>query len=687
MGIESEWPVTVTYDVMIPTRDGTRIAANLFLPDHGNQVPAILSFYPYIKDVGLGRRFAPIHRHFASRGYAVLHADFRGTGCSEGVNPHPFDVVEREDGYDIVEWAAGQDWCSGAVGIWGISYGGITSLSIAATRPPHLAAIIPVDATFDNLEWLFRTHGAGGLLLGDVDWGTRMAAMNLLPPLSEDAAGAFADGWRSRLEENRPWFLDWHGKPPSEDFWLRRRIPIGDIDVPTFAITGWHDAYTAPMTEVFAAVRAPKRLLVGPWKHTLPDMSPVEPINGVYEMDRWWDRWLKGVDNGVDGEPPVTLYVMGANKWRSESEWPLARASEQRLYFHAGGRLEHEPSGEGDDQYEYDARVGVGSIGHNGHRVHLPIPEDQSADDHMSLCYTSDELSESIEITGTPRLRVVIAATSDEANIVAKLCVVDSEGRSRRISQGNGNPARENAHAPRRPLVAGERRHVIVEMHPTSVVVPAGARLRVAVSGSDFPELWPTPEPYDLTVHRGGEQGSGIDLPVALAREVPLPAPAFRRPMANIHDVEDDTVTTDVVHCDLGGRAVAFETRGKSVENVRGGAVLVSDHHATVATDADRPWATAVRADSRFEVRQRIGTIVIRVQTLLTAFTASATADVRVDGVSVFQRDWRKSLRDRDCDGVVEHQLRSVREEAEPGGRAEDSSHEGDWSLGGGERE
>ena len=135
-------PVRCLRDVLIPMRDGVRLAATLYLPEGSGRHPGIFSCYPYLKDGWIGLFKEPHYRFFASRGYAVMQVDFRGTGASEGTNPHPFDVQERQDGYDVVEWMAAQPWCTGSVGVWGYSYGGITALSIASTQPPHLRAIV-----------------------------------------------------------------------------------------------------------------------------------------------------------------------------------------------------------------------------------------------------------------------------------------------------------------------------------------------------------------------------------------------------------------------------------------------------------------------------------------------------------------------------------------------------------------
>ena len=641
-------------DVLIPMRDGVRLAATLYIPQGDGRYPGIFSFYPYLKDGWIGLFKEPHYRYFASRGYAVMQVDFRGTGASQGKSPHPFDVQERLDGHDVVEWMAVQPWCTGSVGVWGYSYGGITALSIASTQPPHLRAIIPIHATCDNYEWLLRTHGCRGLLLADVDWGTRMAACNLLPPVVQDEEGRWARIWQERLGGDPPWFMDWHGAPPDPEFWPRRRIPLSAIEVPTFAICGWYDAYTAPALRIFQEVSAPSRVLIGPWKHALPDLSPVSPIGGVHEMARWWDRWLKGVNNGVEEEPPITIYVQGRDAWRHETEWPIARAGNQRLHVTDEGALEPAPPATArSTAHRYDSRVGTGSIGYNGHRLHLGIPEDQSFDDHASVSCTGGPLENDIEITGEPRVRVVLSADIDELTLVAKLCVVTADGRSRVISRGNANPARRDAHAAFEPLVGEERRSVDIPMHPVSVVVRAGDRLRLCLAGSDFPELWPTPTPYTVEIHSGPEGPSWIEIPIVAPRPEPL-APPSLVPARN--DLSPPAVSTgepdsgqqyDIVHRRLDKRVASFETRQSTRYRIDDDTVLHGVHSAVVTTDADHPGATNLRTDTRFELRRPAGTVVVKVEGLLTRFSVGADAEIRIDDRTFWKRSWRKAVDER----------------------------------------
>ncbi len=309
--------------------------------------------------------------------------------------------------------------------------------------------------------------------------------------------------------------MDWHGEPPAPDFWTSRSIPLEKIKVPTFSISGWYDAYTAPAFRVFEKVDAPARVLIGPWKHVLPDIAPRWQMGGLHEMVRWWDRWLKDISNGVDKEPPVAIFVQGRNSWRLEAEWPIARTTPKKLYLSSNGTLSLEPPRQIERyQYEYDSRVGLEATGYNGHRLHLEIPTDQSADDHASLVFTGPSLDEDIEITGEPTMHVALTVDTGEMTLVAKLCIVDEQGRSRMISRGNINPARLDAHSKVHRVQASKVRHVSIPMHPTSTLVQAGERLRLCLAGADFPELWPTPNRYTMTVHSSEAGECYLELPI-----------------------------------------------------------------------------------------------------------------------------------------------------------------------------
>jgi len=637
-------------NIRIPMPDGVQLAANLLLPDTGGPFPAVFSFTPYHKD---GTRSAAIraaaHQHFASRGYATLDVDFRGVGCSEGTNPFPFDPQERADGHAVVEWIAVQPWCTGAVGLWGTSYGGCTSLSIASTRPQHLKAIVPIHGTFDNYDWYLRPHGCQGLMYNEVSWAPRLVATNLAPPLIQEDGDRWLEIWRERLEANMPWLLSWHGEPPDPDFWLRRRVPYERIAVPTFLISGWYDKYAGPSFMVYEALHGPKRILIGPWKHAFPDFSPVHPIGALREMDRWWDRWLKGLENGVDREPPVTVYVLGAGYWRYEADWPLARA--ERVAFRVGpdGRLSRgeDEQRAGSDTWVYDSRVGIESVALHGGIAGIPLPSDQSADDHRSLSYTTPPLASDLELGGTPVAHVVLSATTPAPSLAVKLCEVDPRGDSIVIAREWTNVSQQSAHDPRRPLARDEVRQISLALSPVCRVVPAGHRLRLCLAGADFPEIWPTPEPYELQIHYGGARASLVEVPVISDRGAGLPAPSlpaadadgFLRLSAGVRSDE-----THVVHRDLIGKTVSYEATFHYEQGFDAHTNTGLDYHGIVTTNADRPWTTNLRAEVLVQHRRSAGSVSIRVNLLATPFVIHVDVEADLDGRQVFQRRWRKDL-------------------------------------------
>lgn len=202
--------VVVERNLLIPMSDGVRLAADLYRPAGGGKSPALLNYSPYHKD-GRGGRTAVdgFNRTMAAKGYACLTLDIRGLGSSEGVAAEPMAAQEAKDGHEAVEWIAKQKWCTGKVGMWGVSYPGITSLSVAATRPPSLAAIVPIHATADIRRGFLQIHGCRTGFWCDADWGPRMVGWNLMPPLHQDAEGRWAKIWRERLEKNPPWIMDW----------------------------------------------------------------------------------------------------------------------------------------------------------------------------------------------------------------------------------------------------------------------------------------------------------------------------------------------------------------------------------------------------------------------------------------------------------------------------------------------
>ncbi|MEA2526668.1 MAG: uncharacterized protein QOF73_3895 [Thermomicrobiales bacterium] len=634
--------VEVRYDVRVPMPDGVCLAGNLYLPagpEAPPTIPAILTLIPYHKDGrgGLGSLDA-YHRHFASRGYAVLHLDMRGTGSSEGAPCRAFDAQERQDGHQAVEWVAAQPWCTGNVGIWGISYGGITAMAIAETAPPHLRAIVPIHAPSDNYESMIVHRGARLMFWADPHWGAGMVPSNLMPPLRASDGDDWLRLWRERLDTD-PWILDWYGPAPDPNYW---EVDAAKIDTPALVICGWQDAYPDSVDQLWPKLTGPKRLLFGPWKHVMPESSTHLPVDTLTLIDRWWDRWLKDEPNGVDEEPPVTIFVQGDETWRQELEWPPARAIQRVLHPGAGKGLGETPGNGGCDEYDYDARAGLGALPYDACTGSIPYPQDQSFDDYLSLAYTSEPLAEPLETTGLPAVRLVFAADIPvaELNLSAKLCDVSPGGGSDLVTF-------EHVSGARAELVSGgiddngqSWYAVEFDLRPTSYVFAAGHQIRLSVSGSNFPYLWPTPRQYRLRLRR---EDSWLRLPVVGEQQPPLPAPVLNPPAKLVPEGRLRNRETYWTHREETSRTVSFEGKRENVVAVEPGTTLSILQHFVMTVDAAHPAQANTRTDTVWRLERSSGAVEVRAKTVTTLRDVQVQAEIDLDGFPYYRREWLKT--------------------------------------------
>src|SRR5262245_15404712 len=361
MSDEAPYAVGVRYNVRIPVRDGLELSANLFMPvarAADERFPAILEMIPYRKD---DWRYCFDHQlmtYFAQRGYVGCRLDVRGTGSSPGLARDEYTPEETQDGYDAVEWLAAQPWCNGNVGMWGISYGGFTAIQVAMLRPPALRAIVPVYATDDR--YTDDVHYNGGCLTASelAQYALSMVAMNAMPPHSEYARGDWAARWKERLEQP-PWLIEWLRRQTDGRYSRNGSLApeYERIACAIFQIGGWADGYTNAVLRIQEkCVNAPRKTLIGPWVHSLPDSAyPGPNLDYLHEMARFFDHWLKGAQNGVMDEPALTFYrqeytppeafparMNGA--WHSEAAYPIARTESRTLYLGAGVLGPHPPA-------------------------------------------------------------------------------------------------------------------------------------------------------------------------------------------------------------------------------------------------------------------------------------------------------------------------------------------------------
>jgi putative CocE/NonD family hydrolase len=583
-------------NVPVPVRDGTRLAADLFVPEpvahliergNGHQVilpispasseaapegrrgasadaapevaetgpgascpperfPALLEYLPYRKDDLTSPRW-DAHHYFAARGYVGVRLDVRGTGDSPGVARDEYTLQEQLDGYDAIEWLAAQPWCNGRVGMWGTSYGGFNSIQVAMHRPPSLKAIVSHAATDDRYNDDVHYHGGCLTALEQVEYPLAMVAMNALPPDPELAGPQWQAIWRERLQAT-PWMLEWLRHQTNDDYWRHGSLctNYAAIRCAVFHIGGWNDGYTNAVFRMAEHLRVPYKALVGPWTHSRPNVCGVGPrVDFLYEMLRWWDYWLKDIDTGIMDEPPITLYVQRwrpperfpkgvPGYWRYEREWPPRRTRTLTLYLATGGALTDEP-GKGQDTYTYDPTVGTTAGDWCPTEPPSGLAGDQRTDDALSLTYDTPPLAAPLEILGTPAVVLFVSSTAPVAFFSARLCDVAPDGRSTLITRGALNATRRRSSQVPEPLRPGEVYELMIPLRVISWVLPAGHRLRLSVASADWPMIWPSPYPAEQSVYYGRATPSRLSLPTVPVEPPPAGEPAPRlRPAADL---------------------------------------------------------------------------------------------------------------------------------------------------------
>ncbi len=336
----------------IPMSDGRRLAARLVLPKGAAKrpVPAILEYIPYRRRDGTRARDEEVMYWFAGNGYASVRLDISGSGDSEGLIEDEYVKREQDDALEAIAWLAAQPWCSGAVGMIGISWGGFNGLQVAARRPPALKAVISLCSTVDRYH--DDVHYMGGCLLNDtMDWGSAFVTYGALPPDPEMVGERkWRAMWRARLEGLELYPALWMKHQRRDAFWKHGSVieNLDAIECPVLAVSGWVDGYTSAVYELVENLRAPCKGILGPWGHKYPHLGVPGPAIGfLQECNRWWDQWLKGIDTGVDQDPDMRMYLQDAAKpaphnderkgrWLGIPSWPSTGIKPTTLHFNGG---------------------------------------------------------------------------------------------------------------------------------------------------------------------------------------------------------------------------------------------------------------------------------------------------------------------------------------------------------------
>jgi hypothetical protein len=506
-------------NVWIPLPDGDRLAARLWLPDDADDapVPALIEYIPYRKRDITRERDEINHPYLAGHGYACLRVDLRGSGDSAGVLRDQYLDQEQDDGVAAIAWAAAQTWCDGNVGMFGISWGGFNALQIAARQPPALKAIVAACAT-DDL-YADNMHYMGGCLLADnLSESTTMFGHTSCPPDPAIVGDDWREMWLRRLAESGLWLDIWLRHQHRDEFWKRASVceDYSAIRCPVMAVSGWTDGYTNAVFRLLEHLDVPRQGLVGPWGHKYPHMGEPGPAIGFLQhMLRWFDHWLKGKDNGVeedpllrawmqDSVPPSTRYKVRPGRWVIEDAWPSANVRERvfalaryRLLMPDERRADVEPTV---DRMQSPLSVGLFAGKWCSYASAPDLPHDQREEDGGALLYTSEPLSESMNILGAPRVELTLSADRPVAQVCVRLEDVLPDGSATRIAYGLLNLTHRDGDESPEPLEVDKRYTVSVPMNYVAQSFPAGHRIRLAISTSYWPLAWPPPEPVELAV-------------------------------------------------------------------------------------------------------------------------------------------------------------------------------------------
>ena len=654
----------------IPMSDGRRLAARLLLPkDKAKRpVPAILEYIPYRRRDGTRPRDDETHYWFAANGYGVARVDISGSGDSEGLIQDEYHEREQDDAVEVIAWLAEQEWCTGSVGMIGISWGGFNGLQVAARRPPALKAVVSLCSTVDR--YADDVHYMGGCLLNDtLDWGDFFVTCGSLPPdpaiVGEDR---WKEMWRYRIENLDCYPMMWMEHQRRDGFWKHGSVceDYSRIEVPVLNASGWVDGYTAAVFRSVENMPGAKGI-AGAWGHKYPHVGfPGPAIGFLQECKRWWDRWLKGKKTGVendpalrlflqDGEPPRPHFDERKGRWIGLPEWPSKNIKVQT--FHLGdGKLTKARTRAKPRSICSSLSTGVNAGEWCAYALGKVAPElaiDQREDDLQSICFDAPVLKKPLSIVGRSYMRLRVAADKPQAQVAVRLNAIHPDGSVERITYGLLNLAHRDSHENPKPLKPGKFYDVTVELNEIAERVPAGAVLRLAVSSSYWPIAWPSPEHATVTVD---PSHYWLELPVLVSEKglakVKFSAPEKSPPAAVT--VSDPGAETRHLILDIEKQRVNFLIKRNDgtyrIDDIGTELSLTKLKDYSVSRDGREPPRSLVATTFHF----RRGSWDARTETDVsltsdkTHFHMESHVRTFINGKPFVNRDFKRSFK-RDC--------------------------------------
>ncbi len=525
---EVRYPIKIEYDRRVPMRDGVSLSADVFRPDTPGKFPVILVRTPYDN---ASPAYAKQGLFWASHGYAFVIQDVRGRGESDG-EFYPL-VHEAEDGYDTQTWCGEAPWSSGKVGTTGGSYLGWTQVYSAGLRNPHLAGMVSIVSPPDPTRNFPIQHGVYGPTT--VSWLAYISGKTLQDTSHIDLIAAYRTLPLREMDERfgrriQAW-RDWFDHPTVDEYWKKQSYQeqLLESTVPTLHVSGWYDDVLVGTTENYvnlvaraksAEARERQWLLIGPWGHRVNttrrlgevDFGPEALIDFDAVQLRWFDRWLKGVENGVESDPKVRIFVMGENRWRNENEWPIARTRTVEYFLHSSGRANSlfgdgrldttAPDGEPPDTFRYDPEDPAPFITEPNFSQ-VGGPDDYRAVERRDdvLVYSTAPLTEPLEVCGPLTVRLHASSSARDTDWTAKVLDVHPNGFAQRLNDGIVR-ARYRHGMEKASFVEPRRvESYDIDAWSTCVFLGENHRLRLEISSSAFPK-------FDRNLNTGGPIGT-----------------------------------------------------------------------------------------------------------------------------------------------------------------------------------
>jgi putative CocE/NonD family hydrolase len=524
--------------VWIEVSGGLRLSARLWLPADAQTKPApvVLEYIPYrTRD-----SYRAVDDHWgpqlAARGIAFARVDIRGSGDSEGLLLDEYLASEQQDAVEVIAWLARQPWCNGNVGMRGISWGGFATLQVAALRPPALKAIMPMCAT--DMRFAEDAHYIGGAPgLTNLKWAAGFEAVMAGPPDPSVTGPAWMDLWLKRLRSTPSIAARWLSHDSNDEYWRHGSVGLDydAIECPVYLVDGWADSYVSSALRLLGGLRAPRKAIIGPWGHIYPDLaSPGPGLDWAFEEARWWRHWLMGEDNGVMDGPMLRFYLPYATPaqtgmaeipghWAAESAWPSTGIEPKRLYLAPGALADRAPP-PSRLTYVGDKPVGLANPEWIPY-AKAELAKDQAEDDARSLVFDWPPLKDGLEIVGFPIVSLRLSSNRPLAKVAVRLCEVTPDGKSWLVTYGLLDLAfRAGLTEPPAPMVPGETFDVDLPLNATARRFKAGSTIRLAISESLWPLVWPSPEIATLDFDLGA---ACLTLPVRPppSAEAPFPIP------------------------------------------------------------------------------------------------------------------------------------------------------------------